>query len=95
VFVKHFVLKHVYALFGGSHLIILFFQYSLTFNSTSLIFYYSLNKKITTNKIFYFSISNILIFLLLIAFVIVVYQAKSKMNFFQTNFLHLPLQLAI
>ena len=54
VFVKCFHLKHVCALFGGPHIIILFFQYSLTFNIISLTFYYSSNKKITTKQNFSF-----------------------------------------
>jgi hypothetical protein len=38
----------------GPHLIISFFQYFLTFNITSLNFYYSSNKKITTKQNFSF-----------------------------------------
>ena len=36
------------------HPIISIFQYSLTFNITSITFYYSLNKKITTKQNFSF-----------------------------------------
>ena len=39
---------------GGPHSIISFFQYFLAFNITSITFYYSLNKKITTKQNFSF-----------------------------------------
>jgi hypothetical protein len=39
---------------GAPHLIILFFQHSLIFNITSITFYYSSNKKITTKQNFLF-----------------------------------------
>jgi hypothetical protein len=56
--------------------IISFFQYSLTFNITSITFYYSLNKKITTKQNFLFFYTKHIFF---------TFSNKNILTFFPVN----------